>query len=520
MGTPISPDAHEDRTVGSSQLVVVYHRLPFEERIEDGAVTKREPSSPNGIIPTLLGSFAEGRPGTWVAWSSAGEVVELPERELVNERRYENLVAARVPLSEPDVRRFYKRFSKEAFWPLIFSFVERAEFSKADWDHYRAINQRFAERAAAEADQGALVWVHDYNLWLVPGYLRRLRPDVRIGFFHHTSLPPADVFNVIPWASHVVGSLVQCDYVGFHVPRYVANFVDVLQSHVPVDIEDVAHCAPRFRVHGVALGVPSVPTRVRVGDRTIALGAHPVGVDAKAIRRLLGSQESRARVRDLREGMADTKIVLSVERLDYVKGPIQKLRAYEQLLEERPALRGQVTLLFVTTPPAAGMDAYARIRELVDQAVGRINGRFGSLTWTPVIYQYRSIPFDEVLAYYAAADVAWITPLRDGLNLVAKEYVVAQQATGGNGVLVLSEFAGAAVELHGAILANPYDIEGLRDSLAAALALPEDERRQQMRRLAEIVERYDVAWWSGEVLRTLAGNGDESSDRAPAPLVA
>jgi len=518
-GTPIATDTAEPST-GGSQLVVVYHRLPFEEKVEDGVVTKREPSSPNGIIPTLLGSFAEGRPGTWVAWSSAGEEAQLPERDLVNEERYSNLVAARVPLSEHDVRRFYKRFSKEAFWPLIFSFVERAKFSGADWEHYCSINRRFAERAAAEADHGALVWVHDYNLWMVPGYLRRLRPDVRIGFFHHTSLPPADVFNVIPWASHVVGSLVQCDYLGFHVPRYVANFMDVLQSHVPVTTEQVAPCAPRFRVHGTALGVPTIPTRIRVGDRSIALGAHPVGVNVPAIRQLLETAKARTRVRELRERMAGIKIVLSVERLDYVKGPIQKLEAFESLLEEHPELRGEVTLLFVTTPPAAGMDVYTRIREHVDQTVGRINGRFGTLEWTPVLYQYRSIPFDEVLTYYAAADVGWITPLRDGLNLVAKEYVVAQQATGGDGVLILSEFAGAAVELHGAILTNPYDVEGLRDSLASALALPQDERRQQMHRLGQIVEQYDVAWWSGEVLRTLSESPVEAPAEAPALVVA
>jgi trehalose-6-phosphate synthase len=312
------------------------------------------------------------------------------------------------------------------------------------------------------------------------------------------------VFNVIPWASHVVGSLVQCDYLGFHVPRYVANFMDVLQSHVPVTTERVTRCAPRFRVHGVALGVPDSPTRIRVGDRSIELGAHPVGVNVPAIRRALQTPAARARVRDLRARTADTQIVLSVERLDYVKGPIQKLRAFERLLEERPELQGEVTLLFVTTPPAEGMDVYTRIRESVDQAVGRINGRFGTLAWTPVLYQYRSIPFDEVLTYYAAADVAWITPLRDGLNLVAKEYVVAQQATDGDGVLVLSEFAGAAVELHGAILANPYDVEGLRDSLVRALTLPREERRHQLRRLGDIVERYDVAWWSSEVLRTMA----------------
>ena len=507
VAAPLGVDAPAPPETGDAQLVVVYHRLPFDERVENGEVTRRPPGSPNGIIPTLLGSFADGRHGTWVAWSAPGAgAPKLPARELVDERRYPNLLAARVPLAERDVQRFYKRFSKEAFWPVIFSFVERASFSVADWEHYCSVNKLFAERAAAEADHGALVWIHDYNLWMVPAYLRQLRPDLRIGFFHHTSLPPADVFNVIPWAAQVVGSLTQCDYLGFHIPRYVVNMFDVLQSHVPVQVLQRSPCAPRFRVHGVALAVSEMPTRIRVVDREITLGAHPVGVDVAAIRERVTSAPARARTAELRARFAGTRLVLSLERLDYVKGPLQKLRAYESLLERHPELRGTVSLLFVTTPPADGMEAYARTRDAVDQSVGRINGRFGTLAWTPVHYQYRSIPFDEVLIYYAAADIAWIAPLRDGLNLVAKEYVVAQHATEGSGVLVLSEFAGAAVELHGAVLTNPYDVEGLRDTLASALQLPEEARRQSLRRLAAIVEQYDVGVWSRDVLASLAGN--------------
>jgi glucosylglycerol-phosphate synthase len=489
---------------GPSQVVVVYHRLPFEERLVDGQVHRRPPSSPNGIIPTLLGSFARGRSGTWVAWSAPGAAAPaLPDREYVDEAKYGGLVAARVPLTERDVQRFYKRFSKEAFWPVIFSFVDRATFSNADWAHFCTINRTFAERTAAEADDGALVWIHDYNLWMVPAYLRELRPDVRIGFFHHTSLPPADVFNVIPWAAQIASSLSQCDHLGFHIPRYAANFVDVLQSHGSVEILETEPCAPRFRVHGTALGVSQMHTRIKAGNRIITLGAHPVGVDAAAIRASLARPEAQAAMAELRARFYRTRVIISVERLDYVKGPLQKLAAFERLLDQHPALRGTVTLLFVTTPPADGMEVYARTREQVDQIVGRINGRFGTLAWTPIHYQYRSIPFDEVLHLYAVADLAWITPLRDGLNLVAKEYVVAQDAVDGAGVLVLSEFAGAAVELHGATMTNPYHIEGMTAVLAEALSFPEASRRQTIRRLTAIVEQHDVESWSRELLVAL-----------------
>jgi glucosylglycerol-phosphate synthase len=510
LGHPLSPPvpARDIPQAGDAQLVTVYHRLPFEERVVDGRVERRNPRSPNGIIPTLLGSFAGGRPGTWVAWSAPGaDAPALPTRELVDESRYPNLVAARVPLTERDVLRFYKRFSKEAFWPIIFGFVERATFSDADWEHFCEINRRFASRAAAEADAGAMVWVHDYNLWMVPGYLRQLRPDLRIGFFAHTSLPPADMFNVIPWAADIAASLAQCDHLAFHVPRYVANCVDILQSHLEVEVVVREPCAPRFRVRGVAIATSDMPTRLRVGDRTVTLGAHPVGVNVRGIRAQLTTADAARGIAELRAQFAGTKVILSVERLDYVKGPLQKLRAFEQLLDADPALRERVTLVFITTPPADGMEAYAKTRDAVDQAVGRINGRFGTLGWTPVRYQYRSVPFAEVLQYYAVADVAWITPLRDGLNLVAKEFVVAQETTGGSGVLVLSEFAGAAVELHGVLLTNPYDVHGMRRTLAAALQIPDEERRRTLRRLAEIVTHHDVDAWTAGMQAALDGVG-------------
>lgn len=494
-----------ERPSGDAQLVVVYHRLPFEERQVDGEVTRRRHTSPNGIIPTLLGCFEGGRQGSWVAWTThEGEGGEVTH-ELVDEERFPNLVAAKVPLAAHDVERFYKKFSKEAFWPVIFSFVDRAQFSAADWEHFLGINRRFAEAAAAEADDGALVWIHDYNLWMVPGYLRVIRPDLRIGFFHHTAFPPADVFNVIPWASQIMGSLAQCDHIGFHIPRYAANFLDVLRSHVPTEVVTAEPCAPRFRVHGVALAIPRMPTVVRSGDREITLGAHPVGVNARAVRAILADDEHRARVDEVKGRMRDTRLVLSVERLDYVKGPLQKLEAFERMFEAHPEHRGAVSMVFVTTPPAPGMEVYEEVRVAVDQAVGRINGRFGSIDWTPVHYLFRSIPFEEVIVYGAAADVAWITPLRDGLNLVAKEFVTAQGAVDGDGVLLLSEFAGAAVELHGALLTNPYDIEGMAEGLHQALTLPAAERRQRMRRLVEIVEGHDVDDWSRGFLEALAG---------------
>jgi len=496
--------ARSQRPSGDAQLVVVYHRLPYEEKVEQGRVVRQRHTSPNGIVPTLLGSFESGRHGSWVAWTTHHDGSGAVQHDVVDDERFPNLVAAKVPLEAADVERFYKKFSKEAFWPVIFSFVDRARFVAADWEHFVAINRRFAETAAAEADEDALVWIHDYNLWMVPGFLRQLRPDVRIGFFHHTSFPSADVFNVIPWAGQIVGSLAQCDYIGFHIPRYAANFLDVLRSHAPTEVLETVQCAPRFRVHGGALAIPRMPSVVRSGDRTIRLGAHPVGVNVRAIQDILAQSERLEQVQRIKERFASTRLVLSVERLDYVKGPLQKLEAFEQMLDAHPDLRRSVTLLMVTTPPAPGMEVYEEVREAVDQVVGRINGRFGTLEWTPVHYLFRALPFEDVVAYSAAADVAWITPLRDGLNLVAKEFVIAQHETDGRGVLLLSEFAGAAVELHGALLTNPYDVDGMARHLHEALSMPDEARRLHIRRLALIVQQSDVDTWSHEFLSAMA----------------
>ena len=489
---------------GDAQLVVVYHRLPFEEKLVNGRVVQQRHSSPNGIIPTLLGCFDRGRQGSWVAWTTHHDGTGSTMHDLVDEARYPNLLAAKVPLAPSDVERFYKKFSKEAFWPVIFSFVDRARFVEHDWQHFVEINRRFAEAAAAEADHGATVWIHDYNLWMVPAELRRLRPDVRIGFFHHTAFPPADVFNVIPWSGQIIASLAQCDYIGFHIPRYAANFLDVLRSHQPTEVLRTVECAPRFRVHGGALAIPRMPAVVRSGERTITLGAHPVGVNTRAVRAILEVPERRAQVAAIRERFRGMQLVLSVERLDYVKGPLQKLEAFERMLESHPALHESVKLVMVTTPPAPGMEVYEEVREAVDEVVGRINGRFGTLGWMPVHYLFRSLPFEDVVAYCAAADVAWITPLRDGLNLVAKEFVMARHVTGGGGVLLLSEFAGAAVELHGALLSNPYDVDGMARHLHEALSLPEEARVLHIARLAAIVERNDVDAWSREFLDAMA----------------
>lgn len=503
--TPAAQQRMETR--GQAELVMVYHRLPFDEVLEDGVATRKRPKSPNGILPTLLGFFGGTRQGSWVAWSlqesrqPAGFVAHVP----VDERKYPRLQAARVPLTAADVDLFYKKFSKEAFWPIIFSFPDKAEFHQAHWEHFLDVNRVFAEQTAREAAEGAVVWIHDYNLWMVPAYLRPLRPDLRIAFFHHTAFPSSDVFNILPWRREIIGSLLQCDYVGFHVPRYVENFVDAARSYAPVDVLGAAPCAPRFLTYGCALGVDTMTSRIAVADREVSLGAHPVGIDVALIEQLVSKPAVKKKTARIDELLGGVKGILSIERLDYVKGSLEKLQAFERLLDTHPEQVGKVTLLNIVTPAAPGMEVYESLRVEVDRIVGRINGRFSTLEWTPVRYFYRSLPYEDVVAHYAACDVAWITPLRDGLNLVAKEFVATKKAVGKPGVLILSEFAGAAVELHGALLTNPYDAASMARTLHQALTMAPDEAEYRTQRMAAIVAENDVVHWGDEFLRAVRG---------------
>jgi len=496
----------EAAAVGRADLVMVYHRLPYEEQRINGRIVQRRPKSPNGIIPSLLSFFGAGKRGSWVAWSVHDEANDPPfeVHTKVDAKAYPGLVAARVALSAEEVDVFYKRFSKEAFWPTLHTFWERAIFREEDWKVFLAVNRKFAERTAAEAAEGATVWLHDYNLWMVPAALRELRPDLKIAFFHHTYFPSADAFNVLPWRREIVGSLLQCDYIGFHIPRQAENFVDVAGGVASLSIVERKACAPRFLSFGCAVGLDTMTTQIEVHGRRIGLGAHPVGLDLDRIRRSLADHRTPGRRQAIRNEFAGKRLVISIERLDYTKGTLEKIRAFGDLLATSPELRGKVSLVVVCVPAAKEMTIYDALQGQIEQAVGSVNGQFNEVGWSPIRFFFRPLPFEEVVAWYAEADICWITPLRDGLNLVCKEYVATQGQVEGDGVLVLSEFAGAAAELHGAVLTNPHDPADLRERLRQALEMERGEREARLRGLYDIVQHNDIDRWGREFLEAVA----------------
>jgi glucosylglycerol-phosphate synthase len=485
-----------------SNLVIVYHRQPYEEVEEDGKIVFRENKSPNGIVPTLKSFFGRFESGAWVAWKQADDPSNPDfDRVIEIDDAYGKYTVSRLPLTAEQVKSFYHVTSKEAFWPILHSFKERYNYDPVDWPTFREVNWAFAEAAAAEAARGAVVWVHDYNLWLVPGYLRTMRPDLKISFFHHTPFPAADMFNVLPWRKEILESLLACDVVGFHIPRYANNFVSAARSLLDVEVTKREKVAPEFASEVTALSERSIPTELSYGDRTVTVQASPVGVDADYIDSVARQPATEARAADIRADLGEAKLVLSVGRTDYTKGGIEQLLSFERLLESRPDLRGQVRLMHVSVPANRNMTVYENIQKEIEQMAGRINGRFGTLEWQPIALISRAVPFIDLVAYYRAADVAWITPLADGMNLVAKEFCAAR--VDGDGVLVLSEFAGAAVEMGSALLTNPFSHRSMDSAISQALDMPEAERRDRMAALHDIVHRHDIRFWAEDQMKAL-----------------
>ncbi len=487
----------------ASDLVIVYHRQPYEEVEEDGKIVFKENKSPNGIVPTLKSFFGRVDKGAWVAWKHADDPSDPGfERVVEIEDSYGKYSVSRLPLTEDQVSSFYHVTSKEAFWPILHSFKEKYNYDPVDWPTFREVNWAFAEAAAAEAADKAVVWVHDYNLWLVPKYLRQLRPDVRISFFHHTPFPSADMFNVLPWRREIMESLLSCNVVGFHIPRYAANFVGVAESLFDVQTGAREEVDPDFIKEYVALSERRYARHVSYDGRKVQVLASPVGVDVDYIESRAQSEETIERAREIRADL-DAKLILSVGRTDYTKGGTDQLLSFERVLEEYPDLRGKIRLMHVSVSANRNMTVYADIQNDIEQIVGRINGRFGTLEWTPVTLMSRAIPFDDLVAYYRAADVAWITPLADGMNLVAKEFAACRSDN--RGALVLSEFAGASVEMGSAIVANPFSHRSMDRAIVQALKMPEDEQEDRMRNMRETIKKYDIRAWAEDQMKGFTG---------------
>ncbi|VEP14790.1 Glucosylglycerol-phosphate synthase [Hyella patelloides LEGE 07179] len=481
-----------------SSLVILYHREPHDEVVKDGKIHYVRKKSPNGIVPTLKSFFADVNRGTWIAWKQLNKKQQASFEPTITIEGEANYNVRRIPLNAQQVKDFYHITSKEAFWPILHSFPDHFTSETTDWENFQEINRLFAEAACEEAADDALIWVHDYNLWLVPGYIREQKPNARIAFFHHTPFPSVDVFNILPWRDAIVESLLSCDIVGFHVPRYSENFVNVARSIKPVEVVEQKPVEGHITPVGIALAEPEMTTKLGYKGQIVNIDAFPVGTNPQHILSILERSETKERLIQIKEELQGKKLIIAAGRVDYVKGNQEMLEAYGRLLERRPDLHGKVSFTMTCVQPAAGMRIYKTAQSTIEQLAGKINGRFGKLDWMPIRLFTQPLSFEYLIAYYKAADVCWTTPLRDGLNLVAKEYVVAHE--GKDGVLILSEFVGAAVELPEAVLTNPYSLTRMDTAIEEALAMSLEEQEQRMQKMYETVTTYDVKYWADRLL--------------------
>ena len=473
-----------------SRLLIVANRLPIT--VTQVGEDLRVERSAGGLATGMSGLQARGDT-IWVGWP--GDVKDLSEEQSAAlDERLEQLRAHPVWLDPEEVKQFYEGFSNSVLWPLFHHLLGTIPLHVDHWEVYQRANARFTEETCRHYQDGDWIWVHDYQLMLVPRMLRERLPGARIGFFLHIPFPASEIFRTLPYREELLEGLLGADLVGFHTAGYMRSFSSSL-----------------LRV----LGVASRIDRVTFGQRQVKLGVFPMGVDSEKFAKLSTRPEVESRVREIRGG-GECAILLGVDRLDYTKGIRRRLLALEALLKNHPELREKIRLIQVAVPSRINVEAYQDFRHEVDALIGRINGAFGTPGWAPIHYIYRSVDETELVALYCAADVMLVTPLRDGMNLVAKEFVASRTDEGG--VLVLSEFAGAASELAEAVIVNPFDIDRTAEVFYRALELPDEERLARMQGLRRRVLSYDVHYWVRSFLESLdQATPEELSALAPSP---
>ena len=468
---PISLVSRLGRETGEAavqRIIVAANRLPASWDGEQWS------TSPGGLVRALR-PVLQNADGAWVGWPGIPDFAPEPFE-------YDGILQRPVPLSEREIDSFYYGFCNGTLWPLYHDAIVPPEFHRHTWGPYVAVNRRYAEATAEVVGPGDIAWVQDYQLQLVPSMLRTMVPASTIGFYLHIPFPPIELFSQLPWRRQIVEGLLGADVIAFQTRQSAANF---------------ARAARRLA------GAESVGRRDLVWNgRPVHLQPAPIAIDTAEFEQMARSASVRRRAAEIRSELGDPDhVILGLDRLDYTKGIDLRLKAFAGLLDKSPRDRHSYAFVQVAVPSREQVPAYQQLRSDIEQIVGRINGDYGEPGWAPVSYLYRTIPFEELVAYYVAADVMLVTPLRDGMNLVAKEYVACRFEN--DGVLILSEFAGAAEQLRAALIVNPYDVDDVAETLAYATTMPQREQRQRMRRLGNTIRKADVFEWAADCLATL-----------------
>ncbi|MBD3334786.1 MAG: trehalose-6-phosphate synthase [Candidatus Eisenbacteria bacterium] len=461
----------------SGRLIIVSNRLPIVLSRQASGEWTVKPGS--GGLVTALAPVLRNRGGTWIGWPGSTEIPQEEVSRLLEEAtRDSGYTLKPVALSDEELLNYYRGFSNQVIWPLFHDMQSHCDFRPDFWATYERVNERFADVIQKNCSRGEFVWVHDYHLLNVGRHLRERNVPVKCGYFLHIPFPPPDVFLRLPWRFQILSNLLQYDLVGLQTMRDQRNFVQCL----------------RKLVDGVKVEGRGSRVQVHTGERKVRVGAFPISIDFKEFTRTAESAEVETRVDQLRQDQPGRTVVLGVDRLDYTKGILQRLEGYQSALEQFPDLRENIILIQIVVPSRWRIPKYSDLKTEIERKVGEINGRFTQSGWVPIHYIYRRVDRPDLVAHYRAADVALVTPLKDGMNLIAKEYCASHPENGGT--LILSEFAGAVSQLQkGAFLVNPHDVEGIGRAIHQCYNLPTKERQDRMRLLRRNVRKYDVYWW-------------------------
>lgn len=463
----------------SQRLVIVSNRLPVNVSKVDG---KLEFSRSSGGLATAMSSLGQAD-SVWVGWPGiASEDLTNDEKKSIT-KHLETEGCVPVFLTRSQVALFYEGYSNDTLWPLFHYFQSFTKYDEEYWKAYGEVNKLYAKVATKCAEANSRIWIHDYHLMILPRLLREAMPDAAIGFFLHIPFPSYEIYRLLPERKEILHGLLGADLIGFHVYDYARHFL--------------SSC---LRL----LGLHSSHSTLHYDDRSVRVDAYPISIDYFKFRKHLEDAAVKKHAAQLKETYAKQKIILSVDRLDYSKGIPERLEAYRRLLENNPEYRSKVKLVMVAVPSRTEVDTYRELRDEIEQTVSRINGTYGTVDWAPISYQFQNLPFDEVLALYSVADIALVTPLRDGMNLVAKEYVAAKQET--PGVLLLSEMTGAIDELPEAVTINPNDTASVEKAIKQALRMPKNEQMKRMKAMQERLMLYPVQTWAEDFMTDLTNS--------------
>ncbi|HSG32643.1 MAG TPA: bifunctional alpha,alpha-trehalose-phosphate synthase (UDP-forming)/trehalose-phosphatase, partial [Thermodesulfobacteriota bacterium] len=483
-----------------NKIIFVSNRLPVTIKRDQN--NELEAIASGGGLVTALSTFEKMSEKVWIGWPGVLDKRNKSENDEIKEllKQYDYRP---VSLNSKQIKEYYEGFCNETIWPLFHYFVQYAIYEKTFWDTYRSVNQKFCDAVLKEARHDSIIWIHDYHLLLLPNMIRQKLPDARIGFFLHIPFPSSEIFRLIPWCREIIDGLLGSDVIGFHTFDYVRHFAESVRRIVGIE-----HTLGQFTL----------------GSRAVRVDTFPMGIDYNKFSKSPSEPVVKEKISKLKKEIGgDYKVILSIDRLDYTKGIPNRLQAIEHFLDNNPGYKQKVIFIVVAVPSRTEVEHYKKLKENVEYLTGKINGKHGSIGWTPIWYLYRSFEFDDLIALYSIADILYITPIRDGMNLVAKEYVATKND--GNGVLILGEMAGTAKELGEAIIINPNDIEKTSNALKKALEMHINDKTARMKSMQKRLKRYDIKKWTNDFMdrlsqikdvqkqiesKVLAGNGKNS----------